>query len=546
MYSFLIVFQIINCMAMFVVCFYCVKHWSSKAHAYFFVSALAIAVNNFGYLFEMLGHDSETALIGTIVAYVGKPFIGLCMFIFTLYFCNVKIPQWIKIILYLFDISIVVLVCTSDMHNLFYTTREYVYTGLFPHNVYGHGPFYYVYMASNIVYQIIVWIVICTKYKKVKTTKEKRQIIGLLLMSFVVIGGLLIFFTGKTGGYDTTSPAYVICAFIFCISMVKNNLFEDVELVRQNMIDGLEEGILAVEGKNKEIFYYNNMMTVFFPEIQDTSIRTISDLNENPFENEKHFFHGGQVYELSKQPLYQGKKNIGEIYLFKDVTESYHENLSLISEVTNKERDIVNIQQSVIMGLADVVEARDGNTGAHIKNTKDYVKIIVDALVDDPKYKNIVSREYAQMVIEASPLHDIGKITVPDSILGKPGKLEPEEFEIVKKHTIDGATIIDQTLSSIESSDYLEIARDIALYHHEKWNGKGYPKGLCAEEIPLSARIMAVADVYDALVSKRCYKEAFPHEKAKEIMIEGKNEHFDSYLVDIFLENLDKEEKINE
>jgi putative two-component system response regulator len=152
-------------------------------------------------------------------------------------------------------------------------------------------------------------------------------------------------------------------------------------------------------------------------------------------------------------------------------------------------------------------------------------------------YREEIDRAFIDGISQASPLHDIGKVGIPDGVLLKPGKLTPEEFEIMKTHT----TIGYQTLASIEKKDtgsaFIKVGKEITLCHHEKWDGSGYPKGLKREEIPISARIMALADVYDALRSKRVYKESYSHEKSLGIITQGRGSHFDPLLVDLFLEN---------
>jgi HD-GYP domain-containing protein (c-di-GMP phosphodiesterase class II) len=166
----------------------------------------------------------------------------------------------------------------------------------------------------------------------------------------------------------------------------------------------------------------------------------------------------------------------------------------------------------------------------------------MDQMRKDGAYTDQLTDEFCEDVVNSAPLHDIGKIQVPDAILNKPGKLTDEEFDIMKTHAAAGGEIIDQAIAAVseEDSGYLKEARNLAAYHHEKWNGKGYPDGLSGEEIPLSARIMAVADVFDALVSKRSYKDGFPFEKAVGIIEEGSGSHFDPKIVDSFLKAQDE------
>ena len=201
--------------------------------------------------------------------------------------------------------------------------------------------------------------------------------------------------------------------------------------------------------------------------------------------------------------------------------------------VEEKEEKTI-MQQNVIEDLADVVETRDLETGDHIKRTKLYVNILANALKNNDKFKDELTDEEIEIITNAAPLHDIGKIAVSDLILCKKGRLTDEEYEKMKLHTTKGGEIINHILNDLKDEKYLKVAHDIALHHHEKWNGKGYPMGLKEEEIPLSARIMAIADVFDALISKRCYKEAMPIDDAINIIIKDAGSHFDPNIVEVF------------
>ena len=167
----------------------------------------------------------------------------------------------------------------------------------------------------------------------------------------------------------------------------------------------------------------------------------------------------------------------------------------------------------MVTSFATLVENRDDSTGGHIKRTKEYVSIVIREMLKRPEYEKIMTRDYVRHVIDAAPMHDIGKISTPDRILQKPGKLDDDEYEIMKQHAARGSEIISQTFAGINDPEFLQIAYEVARYHHEKWNGRGYPDGLAGEEIPLHARIMAIADVFDAVSSKRCYRDAMPLEK---------------------------------
>ena len=210
------------------------------------------------------------------------------------------------------------------------------------------------------------------------------------------------------------------------------------------------------------------------------------------------------------------------------------------SEMQRKTEVVSMLQDGLIMVLADMVENRDQSTGNHVRKTAAYVKIILEKMREKGYQKEKLTDQFISDVVKSAPLHDVGKIQVSDTILNKPGKLTAEEFEIMKTHTLAGKKIIEQTIETMPEADYLREALNIAAYHHEKWNGKGYPYGLAGEEIPLYARVMAVADVFDALISRRCYKEPFAFEKAVGIIKEGNGSHFDPKVADAFLSSLDE------
>ncbi|MCR4961200.1 MAG: HD-GYP domain-containing protein [Lachnospiraceae bacterium] len=196
------------------------------------------------------------------------------------------------------------------------------------------------------------------------------------------------------------------------------------------------------------------------------------------------------------------------------------------------------MQDGLIITMADLVENRDSDTGAHIQKTAAYVKIIVDGLEKLGYYSEKITPKFKSDIVRSAPLHDIGKINIPDYVLNKPGKLTDEEYEIIKTHTVYGKKIMEKAIDTVGGENYLKEARNMAAYHHERWDGKGYPEKLHGEVIPLSARIMAVADVFDALTSPRVYKPAFPIEKALEMIMEGSGTQFDPKCVEAFMESL--------
>ena len=222
---------------------------------------------------------------------------------------------------------------------------------------------------------------------------------------------------------------------------------------------------------------------------------------------------------------------IGYRGVLRDRTEKKKMELDLIESY----RKIQEARAATILGLAKLAEYRDEGTGTHLERIRDYARILAVELSKDPRFSDTVDQQYVDDIYQSSILHDIGKVGTPDALLLKPGKLTGEEFDIIKRHTLMGGNALKAIESQIEGKSFLAMGREIAFNHHEKWDGSGYPRGLKGEAIPLSARIIALVDVYDALTTKRFYKEAYSHEKAKNMIILLRSKHFDPQVVDAFL-----------
>lgn len=218
------------------------------------------------------------------------------------------------------------------------------------------------------------------------------------------------------------------------------------------------------------------------------------------------------------------------------------QNSNLEAEVRRRMRDNQIVEDVAMRALASLAETRDNETGNHIRRTQRYVEVLARGLAEQAGHETILSSDVIDMLVKASPLHDIGKVGIPDHILNKPGPLDADEWAIMKRHTVIGADSIHHAIEGEQDHSplaFLHVAMDIAYSHHEKWDGSGYPDGLRGEAIPLSARLMAVADVFDALISRRVYKPALSHEEAMRIILEGRGTHFEPALVDIFVARFD-------
>ena len=214
-------------------------------------------------------------------------------------------------------------------------------------------------------------------------------------------------------------------------------------------------------------------------------------------------------------------------------------------ELVQNQEHVSAMQTQIIARLANLIESRDTETGGHVARTSAYCKLLAEDSQKDGVYADTIDKDFIDRLYAVAPIHDVGKILVSDKILRKPGKLTPEEFEEMKKHAASGGDVAKRILTGIADDASMQMAYDIATYHHERWGGGGYPHGLQGEEIPLSARIMAIADVFDALVSKRCYKEPIPLDEAFHIIESDSGTHFDPKLVEVFLKNKDQYVAIN-
>ena len=207
-------------------------------------------------------------------------------------------------------------------------------------------------------------------------------------------------------------------------------------------------------------------------------------------------------------------------------------------------RKLQNARMATILGLAKLAEYRDEGTGTHLERIREYAKMLAEELAKNPKYAQHITPEYVDDIYQSSILHDIGKVGIPDAILLKPDKLTDEEFDVIKRHTTLGGDAIKAIEAKIEGKSFLALGKEIAYNHHEKWDGSGYPMGKSGERIPLSARIIALADVYDALTTRRFYKAAFGHDRSRQMIVDLQGTHFDPEVVDVFLALEDEFDRI--
>lgn len=534
MYGFCLAVQYVAIIGVIVGLMYLLQQWPSRSQFYMMFLGVAVLIFLLGYLFEITASSFEGALISTKISYVGKVYVPVIAFFFVLHYCRIKFSNWFVLVSAALHTAVLMLVLTCEYHDIFYTDLGFSKDGAFPHLEHWHGPGYVAYMALVLCYSLGAFCVCVYRLQKSRD-KERKKVLCLMLMILFPAFGLVLYLSGITHGYDTTAIGYVISGCVLFFSIVRHDFFDTVNLAKDYVVENLSDG-LVVFGNQGQLVYANAPALRLYPNLEKEEgvEEAIADIRSYNRAGEL-LCRDGRMYSISERNIYHKEALRGKMFFLRDVTDNYTYTTRLEEEVKKKTRELLKTQHSLIVSLANMVEARDGVTGLHIMYTSAYVEIIARALQKVPKYQYIMSDSYVSILSEAAPLHDIGKISIPDAILRKEGALTQEEHRIIQSHPRLGAQIIDGVLSDVESNAYLETAKEMASFHHERWDGSGYPYGLGGEEIPLSARIMSIADVYDALRAERSYKDACSKEEAKEIIVAQSGTHFDPELVEVFL-----------
>lgn len=543
MYQFFLTIQYVGITLLFFLMIYTLYQKASKNQQLLLIFTISALLNDIGYLKELRATTYDSALEASKLTYIGKVYIILSMFFFILNYCRIHHSKAFSISLIMIHTAILILVLTCEQHTLFYRDIRFCYDGYFPHMEFDYGPGYYLFCILSFTYVIIIQLSCAKRLRETKDHLQRVQLWHLLYITFVAIMGFACYQTGITHYYDATSISYMIGTLILIVSTFQFNLLHTVEIAKESVVDNLSNGIIIVDNADS-ILYLNAPASAIYPELSsmDTSknYSYILDRLKQYEANHEHLFCDDQVYSIAKKPITYRGKTLGMTYAFINVTASYNYTQILEDDVYAKNRKIQFIQHALITSFANMVEARDGLTGMHIKRTSEYVRIIASYLANGENYAHLFTDKYIENIINAAPLHDIGKIAIPDAILKKPGSLTKDEFEIIKTHSETGAKMIEEILDEVHDDECLSLAKDMAYYHHERWDGKGYPCNLRGGDIPLCARIMAVADVYDALRSKRCYKDRIPAQEAYDIIINGSGTQFDPMVVHAFADVFDQ------
>ena len=511
-------------------------------------------ISNLGYLAVALSESLETIILANKISYLGGLFLPFFMLMTIAELCEIKIPKHVMRSLLFLCIILLCLIFSIGYSDIYYTNVEIykMYGVSHIHKTYGPTHFlYYVLLICELGLSIGI-IVKTLSYKK----NFPKRTVGLLLFS--LISSFLVYIIERLFHIPIKLMpfSYLIHITIYMITCRKMKIYDIASCVPGALDHLNEHGYLTFDNK-LNFMWANAIAERYFPEIASARVDApFTDQSTilyqeivtwlqayNKETNKEKMISIGEQYikctihairnSIHKKPLGYAIEMVDDTKHQHYIQLLNHYNSTLKHEVKQKTAHIETMQSSIVTGMASMVESRDNSTGGHIRRTSECVRIFIDVL--RPTMEKNLPEEFWTDVIRAAPMHDLGKIAVDDSILRKPGKYTDEEYAQMKKHSEKGAEIVAEVLKDINAPYFVTIAVNVAHYHHEKWNGTGYPKGLKEEEIPLEARIMALADVFDALVSKRCYKDAYTYDHAFKIIEESLGSHFDPTLGKIFI-----------
>jgi len=525
------------------------------------IMMLIIIFSNIGYLNVYYARDLGEAVLASKIVYLSGCFLPMLFFFSVCEVCHYHLRRRIEVCLIAFQILVFSCVCSIGFVDFYYKSVSYYKEGDRLFLIKEYGPLHSLYIITMFAY-FFAGLILAIRSDIKKAIVNHKEVRTMVTCAAIT---MTCFFAQKLFGFELgiMSFGYIIMMIGTMVPLYHSNLFsvsENKNIVQEQMN---AMGFMTFSRK-LEFMGCNEFAENVFEELKNCDVgrkidnhgkdlgkildglkrysESISPQNRkehshikfstlniknNHYETKIHTINNifgkcvGFTVEITDETAH---------YKIIELTNKYNDELT--KEVQEKTKFIRSIQDNTILGMAQMVESRDLSTGGHIRRTSDVVRIFSEKLLHSGLG---LSKEYLDLVIRSAPMHDLGKIGVDDAILRKNGKFNDKEYEQMKSHAAIGGKMVTDILSGVEESEFVTIAHNVANYHHEKVNGTGYPEGLKGDEIPLEARIMALADVFDALVSKRCYKEAFSYDKAFSIISEDAGKHFDARLANIFL-----------
>ncbi len=534
---------------------------------------ILVPIVNLGYYLYANSADKYAAMNAYKIIYIGSCFLPFFVTMCVLNLCEIEVPRPLRFFAFLINTTLYLFVLTVGK------TPYFLKSLTVHHNVFGtevkkeYGPVHTAFLVVIILYvaiEIVAIVYSGIRKSQISNTILRRLFFPVIVTLFGYLGNKLI------GTKIEVVPFTYVFAQIMYISIARRmSLYKVSDMVVDSMVQTGETGFISIDfdhhylGSNETareilpglvdlsidqditrvpwmentvghwIHHFEEDETKSHLYVKKDKIEKVYKTGKEKLDNVSGVEESDYTYIVRTQYLYEGNRKIGyQIFLTDDTKNQKYVALldkyktELEAEVKQKTQHIVEMHDNLILSMATMVESRDNSTGGHIKRTSECVRIIIGEMRADAEapFADRLTDEFCEDIIKAAPMHDLGKVAVDDKILRKPGRFTDEEYEIMKTHAAEGARIVHEILKDTDNESFKIVAENVAHYHHERMDGSGYPEHLEGDKIPLEARIMAIADVYDALVSKRVYKESMSFEQADKIMMESMGKHFDKQL----------------
>ena len=527
-----------------VVFVYMVQKNYSNIDANYWMIVVLVPVVIMGYWLKTQVETTEAAAMLFCFIYLDSTVLMAAALFSMMHALGFRARRWMKVVVYGIACVHVAIICLNVHSGLYYESMTVVPTVL------GSALFHYVFLMAMTVW--FLGIILASVIKKRAYSRRSFAFYAII----VGTGFVVSIIEGVVDADFTALPfIYVIGDVAIALNYDYVHTHDIAYVLSSQQKHYGARGYVAI-GPNRQFQSCNDKAFDYLPFLKKQNVDAkVSGVDENAelvldlidtCEKDGQasaYYRIGEMscacevrpYSLKRDGVAQGflidiRDATEELRNYQIVSE-YNETLN--AEVLEKTNNIQDIQRKIVLGMANMIENRDDNTGGHVKRTSDIISILVDEIRRQGRMP--ISEELASDIVRAAPTHDLGKITIDSNILNKPGKFTDEEYEIMKTHAAKSGELVLILLDGVEEERFVNVAFNVARFHHERWDGRGYPEGLVGTMIPLEARIMAVADVYDALVSKRVYKEPMSFEKANAIMVEGMGTQFDPNMKAVFL-----------
>ena len=538
--------------------------WHKHLDVTFTIVFTLILISCLGYILYSQATVLEEAIAANKIIYIGGSFLQLFILLNILNLCQIEVRKWLKVVMFLICCGLYGTVLSIGYSPIFYSkvSFEVVDGTAILHREYGF--MHTVFMVVLCLYFLVG--IIATIYSLYKKSQIPRRAVYMVLIPALLT--LISYFAGRRifPHVDLIPVGYVLAEIMYILIAHRVTLYNVSDTVIDSMVRERAIGYVSFDLKYRYLGS-NEVAKMLMPDLRELVVDKELDADSKSKrkllhymksfskdkEKNKHYIYSIRnpeahtdndtedlkYYKVEVDNLYLNNIVRGFLISFTDDTpnqkyirllDNYKEDLE--QQVQEKTDHIVQMHNNLIMSMAMMVESRDNSTGGHIMRTSENVRILIDEIVAAGTPP--LQEDFCKAIVKAAPMHDLGKIAVDDAVLRKPGRFTPEEFEEMKQHAAKGAQVIHEILLNTDDERFKVIAENVAHYHHERWDGSGYPEGLAGEDIPIEARIMAIADVYDALVSKRVYKDAMSFEKADSIILEGMGSQFDPSLQSVY------------